>query len=470
MKVSSKALRQRGFSLMEYALAAVLVAGSMAVLVRQTTDQQNSIKNRAAAQQMQQVLDAENLYVKSNFSALSTAATAGAPVVVNVSGATIGSFQSVQAAGFLPSSFDGQTPYGQKLIMLVRQPIAGQLEVLTTSMNGDTIPDKSLGEIASLIGAPGGFMAANAVGGSTGKVTGSYGGWSASAAAWTNGSSGPTAGHYMGTLAYSSAAISSSSGSYLSRVATGNPADNQMSTAIDMNSNDINNGGGIAANTVSASTSMQAPVYYDSDDVNYYVDANGTSKTHVMTADASVQTPKIYDLDNSAYYLDPNGTSQIHNLNANGNVGVGGNVTATGNVSANLFYPTATAVVGNACSPNGLIAKDSTGAVLACINGAWTKSGSPDWSASTITQSFSFNPGKFTAPSSGVFVIQDATSSTTACLYYGGTGLPAAIGGTIVYDYSGSNSWTVPKSATIPMRAGDTITLKTCKGVFVPFG
>lgn len=48
-----------------------------------------------------------------------------------------------------------------------------------------------------------------------------------------------------------------------------------------------------------------------------------------------------------------------------------GNLTMSGNLTANTLIPTATVTQGTACSPNGAIAKDSTGLTLSCQSGGW---------------------------------------------------------------------------------------------------
>ena len=50
-----------------------------------------------------------------------------------------------------------------------------------------------------------------------------------------------------------------------------------------------------------------------------------------------------------------------------------GNSIQSGTAQANMLQVNAVATVGAACSPNGLIAKDSTGLILSCQSGSWQK-------------------------------------------------------------------------------------------------
>lgn len=62
------------------------------------------------------------------------------------------------------------------------------------------------------------------------------------------------------------------------------------------------------------------------------------------------------------------------NLNSN-YIHSNGNIDADGRLNAGEFlYLNGTAVAGNSCSPNGLQGRDSTGDLLSCANGKWSKS------------------------------------------------------------------------------------------------
>ena len=113
--------------------------------------------------------------------------------------------------------------------------------------------------------------------------------------------------------------------------------------------------------------STRSPLFYDSDNTGYYVDAASTSNLRGLTLTdgsasmtfsstssgrsgafgmtdsynmylnaptngvlylSSFQAPIMYDRDNSAYYVDPHSTTNINVLNVAGNIVAAGNVTA----------------------------------------------------------------------------------------------------------------------------------------------
>ncbi len=401
--------RQRGFSMVELGLSIVIMAAGSIALMAAVSKQAASIRDRSVAQNLQTIVDAERAYVKANYSSLVGSATSGAPIVINITGAASGSFQSVQTAGFLPGSFVNKNAYGQSAVMLVRQPVAGQLEVVTTTLGGAKIPDENLGNIAQLVGSAGGFMAQKPVAASTGYITGAFGGWKTLASTWTNGSNAPTVGHAMATLAFDS---STAPGQYLSRVATGTPSDNQMSTAIDMNGNDLKNAKAITATTVTASTSMSAPIYYDSTNSAYYLypahtsQLNGLNATYISaqggnisgglvvgalnTANGVVSGGDIYvsnsssgiisegrvegrtfvDRDNATYFVDPSGTSVLGSVNMVGTFNSLGSVNAM-TMSSGTIKLNTQAVPGAACAAgaNGTLYIQNDGHLLNCIGG-----------------------------------------------------------------------------------------------------
>jgi hypothetical protein len=77
----------------------------------------------------------------------------------------------------------------------------------------------------------------------------------------------------------------------------------------------------------------------------------------------------FYDSNNSGYYVDPAGLTNINALNAN-------TVTAAGRIRTGEFVQIdGVANAGWGCSPSGLQGRDSTGALLSCVNGVWSKPG-----------------------------------------------------------------------------------------------
>ncbi|EEV8377879.1 shufflon system plasmid conjugative transfer pilus tip adhesin PilV, partial [Escherichia coli] len=84
--------------------------------------------------------------------------------------------------------------------------------------------------------------------------------------------------------------------------------------------------------------------------------------------------------------LDVNGTANIgsivsNNIHSNANITaagqiISGSLVSNGRTTVGEFIQlNGTATVGAGCSPNGLIGKDSTGAILSCSSGVWKSAG-----------------------------------------------------------------------------------------------
>jgi hypothetical protein len=74
----------------------------------------------------------------------------------------------------------------------------------------------------------------------------------------------------------------------------------------------------------------------------------------------------FYDSNNMGYYVDPNNTSVLNTVAAMGAVSANGRITANEYVQLN-----AAAGAGGGCAPNGLLARAVDGSLLSCTNGVW---------------------------------------------------------------------------------------------------
>lgn len=213
---------------MVLAIASVVAAG----VSRQLAENAEAVKIRNAASQMDQVVEAAQAYMSARQSDLVTA-TGGGPVTVPITGGTCtGATPSLQACGYLPSSFANASPYGQTHVFRVRQPAANVLEGFVGTTGGTDMPSAKLPRAASLVGPEGGFVGDGDIPGCpAGAACGSYGGWQIDAA--TLGSifpSTPTSGHLVSAMAFANGAIVPD---YLYRVSVpGHPEANQMFTDL----------------------------------------------------------------------------------------------------------------------------------------------------------------------------------------------------------------------------------------------
>lgn len=57
--------------------------------------------------------------------------------------------------------------------------------------------------------------------------------------------------------------------------------------------------------------------------------------------------------------------------NGKGQIYASGNITSSETVSGQYIQPTSTVIAGEACSPNGLISKNTEGKTLSCVSGKW---------------------------------------------------------------------------------------------------
>ena len=248
--------RARGITLLEVALAMAVASIALAGIVRQQIAANEQIKARAVAEKMAEVNDAAKAYMKSHMTDLIAATGGGVIVTIPMTGAgPSGSLPSFAGGDFLPVTFNDTNGYGQSHYLLVRQPSANVLDGLVVTSGGQTIPDNQLGRIASLVGADGGFVPTNPVSGTAGDIPGVAGGWGSNTANWAAATVTPTAGHIAATTAFNGASLLTSTGQWLSRVAVaGHPEYNQMSTAIDMNGNALNNASTVETDNLNPST------------------------------------------------------------------------------------------------------------------------------------------------------------------------------------------------------------------------
>lgn len=243
--------RQRGLTLIETAVAMGIVALMLASLGGMVAQNNQSIKARAAALQLQQVTNAASQYIQTNYGQVLNNTPVGSVSYIPTAPSTPGGaqpagtagMQSLQAAGFLSNAFVDSNPYGQQTALLVTQPATapGRLEAMVVTHGGRTIADDELGRIATSVGASGGFMPKNptSTSGGAGQILGAYGGWRSSATNWASNSGGitPTSGHAMATLAFQNGALLQD---FLYRHDIGNPDANSMYTDLHMQGNKIN--------------------------------------------------------------------------------------------------------------------------------------------------------------------------------------------------------------------------------------
>lgn len=244
-----------GMSLFEIAITLAivcLVVGQILYLVASST---GDIQANIVADKIRQINIATNKYLRANAGMLvnltspggniisipvaKTSQNGAVPQYATNGGSPVTQLPSLQAGGYIPANYIDSNSYGQSTVVLVRQPTAGNLEAMITTVGGRDIPDRQLGRIMQRMGPHGGAILHKTIQGvQTNTIQGTGGSWQTLASDWNAGSTGPTAGHIMSTVSlYGGTALSN----YIYRNAIpGIPQANRMQTSVNVNNYDLN--------------------------------------------------------------------------------------------------------------------------------------------------------------------------------------------------------------------------------------
>lgn len=277
----------------------------------------NEYRNTVAAGQARTVQTAVNKYISDNATAISASATATSPFTLTV--------PMLISANYLPAGYSSMNNFSATYQTKIFQPAMGKFHVMTFLTGGVELKLSQARNVATKIGASGGYIEG-------GIAKGALGAWSENLSAF--GGFNPGDGHIVIAGFYQNGAISND---YLYRKAVpGHPELNTMSTALNMGGKDVNN--------VAAINAQNATI-------------SNTVTTGTLTATTANAT-----------------NAKVSGTLTAGTVSASGNVTSAGTVQGRYIYPAQTVTIGGACSPSGIIGKDSTGDSVPCINGKWTKS------------------------------------------------------------------------------------------------
>jgi len=141
----------------------------------------------------------------------------------------------LQAANAIPANFNGVNPYGQTYVVSWVQPSSGLLAPVVLTTGGAAIADGELGDIANEISAQGGEGAYISSAAPT-QITCAQG--TCNPIALSTYGFGALGGHYAIAMFKG---VQTSTDDFLHRHNDGNPAHAQMSQAIDMQGNAVNN-------------------------------------------------------------------------------------------------------------------------------------------------------------------------------------------------------------------------------------
>lgn len=132
-----------------------------------------------------------------------------------------------------------------------------------------------------------------------------------------------------------------------------------------------------SAGNMTAGGALVSQIFYDSNNMGYYVDPHATSNINTMVATGNITANGnvtaggallgqiFYDSNNTGYYVDPHATSNLNAMQANA-------VTSFGRMRAGEFLDLGgVANVGWGCAPSGLLGRDPSGKAISCVNGIW---------------------------------------------------------------------------------------------------
>jgi hypothetical protein len=307
-----------------------------AYAVQMVANYMETNKARNVAEKMVDVSDASKKYLKANYAALVSSIATGSVKEVDIgrdNGTASPTANSVQGQGFLSDGFVDVNGFGQHHALLIKKTAADRLDALVTTYGGRSIPDRLLTTIGNFVGNSGGYVLQTpVVTADANKIIGAYGGYRSTLSYWGSTTGKPIAGHFQSSLAFEDGKLLAD---YLYRNDIGIPEANRMNTAIDMNGNDINNGGTFNSRYVKAAIDIWAgqDVLADRDVLanRNVIAGNDVSVGRDVHANNDVVAEK--DLA-AGQDLDVARNGRIKgNLDVSLNATVGGNAKVTGNAT-----------------------------------------------------------------------------------------------------------------------------------------
>ena len=242
---------QRGISLMEIAIAMVLLAVLTSGIAWYASDTQDKVSLRNDARHFALVAQAAGQYIRANRSKLLSGPPLSGSLPTGPQKIGEVTARQLQDAGFLPAGMDltlKTDAAEQPMTLLIRALPRGiapdvrwELQGLLISHGGEDYTDSELGQMVAMAGAVAGFM-------HTGKtdIDGSNGSWLSKKSDWVGlgFSQLPSPGHMAALVTAGLKGTSSvlANQDVLHRVPVlGQPTLNQMTVALDMANNDITN-------------------------------------------------------------------------------------------------------------------------------------------------------------------------------------------------------------------------------------
>ncbi|EJN4422158.1 shufflon system plasmid conjugative transfer pilus tip adhesin PilV [Escherichia coli] len=323
----------KGFILLEVLAGLIVIGIATPMIYSEIEDWLNEQLYQSAALHADEYNNAIKNYVADKTSSLSSKT-----ITVN---------ELIQQ-GYLNNGFS-RSPFGQSYITGIRKNnLSGRLEALTCTTGGQDIKEDGLRRIAGQINGLGGFMLQN------NSVTGSFGGW-------TDLGSNYQITCNKGHIAMRMAGKDLEESDRLYRYSVpGRPDLNRMHTGIDMNNNSITNINEASGKNARFSGDVTS---------NRWLHPNGGGFT----------------MTDSQWIRAVNNKGITTEGELKGGKVSGGTVRSEGRLSTGEYLQLdKTATAGTSCSLDGLVGRDSKGAILSCQSGAWRAIGAPDGSYTNL--------------------------------------------------------------------------------------
>ncbi|EOD0504846.1 shufflon system plasmid conjugative transfer pilus tip adhesin PilV [Escherichia coli] len=312
----------KGFILLEVLAGLIVIGIATPMIYSEIEDWLNEQLYQSAALHADEYNNAIKNYVADKTSSLSSKT-----ITVN---------ELIQQ-GYLNNCFS-RSPFGQSYITGIRKNnLSGRLEALTCTTGGQDIKEDGLRRIAGQINGLGGFMLQN------NSVTGSFGGW-------TDLGSNYQITCNKGHIAMRMAGKDLEESDRLYRYSVpGRPDLNRMHTGIDMNNNSITNINEASGKNARFSGDVTS---------NRWLHPNGGGFT----------------MTDSQWIRAVNNKGITTEGELKGGKVSGGTVRSEGRLSTGEYLQLdKTATADTFCSPDGLVGRDSKGAILSCQSGSWIR-------------------------------------------------------------------------------------------------
>ncbi|WP_106105177.1 MULTISPECIES: shufflon system plasmid conjugative transfer pilus tip adhesin PilV [unclassified Escherichia] len=337
----------KGFALLEILGGLVVISLLMPLFWSYIEDYLNEMRNQSAAFHADAYNTAARTYIADNNARLHSGTLP----------ATFTADELIRK-GYLKGL--NRSPFGQSYTTGIRRNTStGRLEALTCSTGGENIKDDALRSIASLLPGLGGFIGKN------GTATGVFGGWTDKPGDYGLSCNG---GHIV--IVMMGDDLQESDRLYRFQV-PGRPELNQMNTAINMGGNNLNNAG----NVNGQSATLKGDVTSE----------NGWLITKNDKGWKNITYGGGFTMTDSQWIRAVGGKGIITSGEIKGGKVSGGTVRSDGRLSTGEYLQLdKTAVANTKCSPDGLVGRDSKGAILSCQSGVWRTIGAPDGSYSNL--------------------------------------------------------------------------------------